>query len=250
YENADKCAWTFGSEYKATNGSLANMKLGARDYLIQQNWVNAGGGYCALSYTATADFSLSVSPTSQSVTAGKTTGAYTMTATALNGWTGTVTYSVTSVLPSGATAIISGNSITIATSNTTPAGSYSFTISGTDGTLTHTTTAALVVTVPSFTISLSPGSTSVTRPGFVQYTITLAAQPGFNDNVGLSVSGARTGLTFSIPSPQVVTGGNGTSTFTATVTTSARKGTVTVTVTGKGVNTGIAKSASATLRIQ
>lgn len=49
YENADKCAWKFGTTY-TSNGALANMKLGARDYLIQQNWVNAAGGYCALSY--------------------------------------------------------------------------------------------------------------------------------------------------------------------------------------------------------
>jgi hypothetical protein len=48
-ENADKCAWTFGTTY-AANGALANMKLGTRDFLIQQNWVNAAGGYCALSY--------------------------------------------------------------------------------------------------------------------------------------------------------------------------------------------------------
>lgn len=48
-ENADKCAWTFGSTYSA-NGALANMHLGTRDYLIQQNWVNALGGYCAKSY--------------------------------------------------------------------------------------------------------------------------------------------------------------------------------------------------------
>jgi hypothetical protein len=49
-ENADKCAWTFGTTYQAANGALANMKLGARDFLIQRNWVNAAGGYCALSY--------------------------------------------------------------------------------------------------------------------------------------------------------------------------------------------------------
>jgi hypothetical protein len=49
-ENADKCAWTFGTTYHVSNGSLANMRLGSRDYLIQQNWVNASGGYCAVSY--------------------------------------------------------------------------------------------------------------------------------------------------------------------------------------------------------
>ena len=50
YENADKCAWTFGTTYTVANGSKANMKLGPRDFLIQQNWVNAKGGYCAKSY--------------------------------------------------------------------------------------------------------------------------------------------------------------------------------------------------------
>jgi hypothetical protein len=50
YENADKCAWTFGATYTAANGSKANMNLGGKDYLIQRNWVNATGGYCALKY--------------------------------------------------------------------------------------------------------------------------------------------------------------------------------------------------------
>ena len=49
-ENADKCAWTFGTTYKASNGSLANVKLGARDFLIQRNWVNANGGYCSMTW--------------------------------------------------------------------------------------------------------------------------------------------------------------------------------------------------------
>jgi Phosphate-induced protein 1 conserved region len=49
-ENADKCAWTFGTVYTTSNGAKANMRLGSRDYLIQQNWVNALGGYCGLSY--------------------------------------------------------------------------------------------------------------------------------------------------------------------------------------------------------
>jgi hypothetical protein len=48
-ENADKCAWTFGVTYTTPNGAKANMKLGDRDYLIQRNWVNASGGYCATS---------------------------------------------------------------------------------------------------------------------------------------------------------------------------------------------------------
>jgi hypothetical protein len=49
-ENSDKCQDTYGQTYQTSNGARANMKLGVRDYLIQQNWVNDRKGYCALSY--------------------------------------------------------------------------------------------------------------------------------------------------------------------------------------------------------
>jgi hypothetical protein len=50
-ENADKCAWTFGTLSTAANGSKYNMTLGLRKYLIQQNWVNNGSqSACAMSY--------------------------------------------------------------------------------------------------------------------------------------------------------------------------------------------------------
>ncbi|PWU17690.1 MAG: hypothetical protein C5B50_10740 [Verrucomicrobia bacterium] len=61
YENADKCAWTFGTVHRLSNGAWWNMILPdptaqpgntttSRYYLIQRNWVNSGSGYCALSY--------------------------------------------------------------------------------------------------------------------------------------------------------------------------------------------------------
>lgn len=49
-ENADKCAWTFGATYTTSGGKTANVRLGARDFLLQQNWVNSGSGFCALSF--------------------------------------------------------------------------------------------------------------------------------------------------------------------------------------------------------
>lgn len=49
-ENGDLCSWRFGSVYKTSNGSYANVHLGTRDYLIQENWVNASGGFCGLHY--------------------------------------------------------------------------------------------------------------------------------------------------------------------------------------------------------
>jgi Phosphate-induced protein 1 conserved region/Divergent InlB B-repeat domain len=47
-ECADKCAWSFGTTYTAPNGSQANLHLGTRDYLVQENWVNRSLGYCAM----------------------------------------------------------------------------------------------------------------------------------------------------------------------------------------------------------
>ena len=47
-QNADKCDGEFGTTYLTTNGATANIKLGQRDYLIQQNWVNERKGRCAM----------------------------------------------------------------------------------------------------------------------------------------------------------------------------------------------------------
>lgn len=53
-ENGDLCAWTFGSYFIVANGSAANVSWVTNgtsyQYLIQQIWVNAAGGYCALSF--------------------------------------------------------------------------------------------------------------------------------------------------------------------------------------------------------
>jgi hypothetical protein len=46
-ENADRCAWTYGTVYKV-GAAMANMKLGTRDYLIQTNWVNSSTARCDL----------------------------------------------------------------------------------------------------------------------------------------------------------------------------------------------------------
>lgn len=46
YENADKCAWKWGTTYKTANGGTANVSIGGRDWLVQMNWVNSGSGGC------------------------------------------------------------------------------------------------------------------------------------------------------------------------------------------------------------
>jgi hypothetical protein len=53
-ENADKCQDAlgqpaFGPTYLTANGARANVRLGSRNFLIQQNWVNDRKGRCAMS---------------------------------------------------------------------------------------------------------------------------------------------------------------------------------------------------------
>ena len=49
YENADKCAWNFGTTQTNSNG-VYNITVGAKQFLVQQNWVNANGGSCKQSW--------------------------------------------------------------------------------------------------------------------------------------------------------------------------------------------------------
>lgn len=109
---------------------------------------------------ASANFTLSASPSSQSVTAGSNT-SYTASVSPQNGFTGTVSLSASGA-PSGVTASFSPASISggsgsstlnVTTSSSTAAGTYTLTITGTSGSLTHTAAVSLTVTAP---ISCTP----------------------------------------------------------------------------------------------
>jgi len=96
-----------------------------------------------------ADFSLSASPSSQSIRRGHST-SYTVTITPLNGFKSAVALSVAglpaqaqaSFNPSSAT---SSSTLTVNTSRTTPSNTYTLTITGTSGSLSHSTTVTLTV---------------------------------------------------------------------------------------------------------
>jgi hypothetical protein len=47
-ENAAKCVGEFGTTYTTTYGARDNLRLEARYFLIQQNWVNDRKGHCAM----------------------------------------------------------------------------------------------------------------------------------------------------------------------------------------------------------
>ncbi len=257
-ENGDKCAWTFGTTYTAPNGSKANMTLGPagnqRNYLIQQNWLNAGGGSCVLSYTTSPDFNATVSG-AQTVAPGGTSGNYTVTASAINGFTGAISWKVTPPLGITATpSTLSGNSATFtlaATVNLSP-GTYAIPITATanNGALTHTVNASLVVSAPTFSVTITPSSATVTRPasGTTTATFTVKVNPvgGFTSSVNLSVSGAGTGFTPSLGSASVAPGSS--TTLKVTVSSAARRTTRTVTVFGTAGGTSHSASANVTVQ--
>jgi subtilase family serine protease len=184
---------------------------------------------------ATANFTISATPASQTTESGTST-SYTVSIAPVNGYTGTVSFSV-SGLPAGATATFTPTSVTTSgsstlaiatTAGTTASGTFSLTISGTDGVLTHTATVTLVVS--DFTISASPSSQSANQGTTANYTVSLTPLNGFSNTVSFSISGLPAGATATFT--PVSLAGSGTSTLAITTTASTPTGSYPLTVTG------------------
>ncbi len=108
-------------------------------------------GTASVTVTAAApDFSLSAGPTPQSVRRGGTVN-YTITITQINGFSGSVSLSVSGA-PGGAQVTFTPNpatagaTLTVATRPKTSPRTYTLTITGVSGTLSHTTSVSLTVT--------------------------------------------------------------------------------------------------------
>ena len=231
-ESAGKCANTYGTTYKVASGALANVHLGNRDYLLQQNWLNVSPGSCALAYD---DFTLSASQSpltlppnsygSSSVAVGgvgpvslKVSVPGTIVATFSN--TGTDT-----------TSIQAGQSATVSlyVAPGTSAGTYTVTVTGTEGSITHSTTVTVTVPPPDFSISASPSTLSVAQASSGTSTLTTVAMNG-SGSVSFAVS-APSGITATLELRSAY-GANTSSTLTVAVGASTAPGTYTLTITG------------------
>jgi hypothetical protein len=184
------------------------------------------------------DFSISASPSSQAVTVGNNT-QYTVATTASGGFTGSTSLKVASGLPAGATASFSPTSITGSGSSTltvtagssTAPGTYTLTITGTSGSLSHSTTATLVVNAaPDFSMSAGPSSQTVAQGSGTSYTVSTTALNGFSAGVNLTVAGVPSGATAGF-NPTSVTG-SGSSMLSVTTASSTPAGSYTLTITG------------------
>lgn len=178
-------------------------------------------------------------------TSGTPTGTFTVTVTGKFGFTTTVNLSQATSPTTGLSVNCSPTSITGGSgastcnlSSTTP-GNYNVTVTGTSGTLTHSTLTIVTViqtSTPDFTITItSPPTSLVTRP--LNATITITGINGFTGTVSLT-DVVPTGLTCNAITPASLTG-SGSATATCTSQTA---GNYTLSVTGTSGSLSHSKS--------
>jgi hypothetical protein len=231
----DDCTFWYVGEYYSANSP--------------DQWHTRVGSFQLSSCSSSPDFSLAVTPTSQSAIQGTTTPGYTVTVNPANGFNSPVSLSV-SGLPSGATGTFTPNptsassTLTVTTPASTPIGSYPLTITGTSGSLTHTAAATLAVEpAGNFSLTASPASQSVAQGQGTSYAMTVNPSNGFNSPVNLSVTGLPSGVTGSF-SPNPTTAG---STLTLATHASTPPGTYTLAV--KGISGNLTRTTSVSLTV-
>jgi PKD repeat protein len=249
-------AWTFpgGSPASSSVASPGAVTYATPGSYVATFTVTDNQGLVSAPVTRTitvSDFTLSGTPASRTVVPGGGT-TYTAAVGPVNGFTGTVTFSVTG-LPSGATATFNPTSVTtsgsttmsVSTTAATPPGTYPLTIQATSGTRTRTSNVTLVVN-GDFSISATPASSTITRGGIATYTVTITGGSGFSGTVNLSVGGAPPRSTRVFNPASIVNAG--TSVLTVDTASNVQRRTRTLTITGTG--NGRTHSVKVTLIIQ
>lgn len=161
----------------------------------------------------------------------------------LNGFSGDVIVSVSN-LPNGISvsynpAVIHGgsgtSSITLTAATTLALGTYSITLTGNSGAITHSTVVPLVVndSVGDWTGYVSQAAIDVTPGNSASYTIVAQPVGAFTGDIELSVSSLPPGATASLSSATIV-GGSGSSVLTVqTANTTPQPAVYAITVTGR-----------------
>jgi hypothetical protein len=211
----------------------------------------------ALTVTAApppADFTISASPTTLSIQQGSS--GTSLISTTIVGSSGTVSLSA-GVSPSGPTvslspaAVSAGGSATLTVSigASVATGGYTVTVTGNEGSNTHSTTVAVTVTAPppppDFTISATPSSRTINRGSGTTYAISVARTGGFTGAVTFSISGlpSRTSSSFN---PNSTTGNS--STLTVSTRSRTPRGTFVLTITA--VSGSLRHTTTVTLVVQ
>ena len=246
---------TSASNTGLTTGAFTEWALnptnGPHDMVVDSSgavWIAESNGNMIAKLTLTQpDFSLNASPGSISIAQGAS-NSISITGSSLLGYSGAVTLSVTGPVPSGVTfSTFSTNPINIPSSgsasssvtvNVGPSvavGPATITVSGTDGSITHTTSFVLTVTSGAdFALSLSSPTLSVGAGGSSTDTVTVTSTGSFNSAVDLSAGSLPGGVHVGFSPSSITPSAGGTITSTATI--SVDPGTLplvsTITITG------------------
>jgi cellulose 1,4-beta-cellobiosidase len=197
-----------------------------------------------LNVIAKPDFTIAVSPATLSVAAG-TTGTATVSVGFVGGLTGSVSVSASN-LPAGVSANFAPSSVngtgTVSVSffvqPGTAAESGNVTITGTNGTLSHSATVALTVAgsgaTSGFKLTPSAATLAMAQGSSATDTITVTDMGTFNGSVMLAASGMPSGVTASFGTNPTT----GSSVVTVSAASTAAAGTFTLTISGtSGSNT-------------
>ncbi len=223
--------------------------------------INATGGgltktaAVTLVVSAQPSCTLSVNPTSLSLSAGLS-GAVQLACGSVQGtFSGPLTVSVTG-LPSGVTGQLGAAGLTAGSTGTlslgstakTTAGKYTLSIAASGSGFSQTVTLPLTITAPSlFTLTGSASSVAITAGSTGQMTVTSAHVGAFNSAIGFSVSGLPAGVTASLSKTTLAAPGDGSLTATFTVASNVAAGSYPVTVVGTGG--GVTESAPVVLTV-
>jgi uncharacterized membrane protein len=215
-------------------------------------------GGLALGAPNKPDFSLAMSPTAQSVTAGSSV-TYSVTITRQGGFSSAIALSVTGAMSGLSVSFnpaspVSGTStvLTVTASPSATAGNRSLTLTGTGGGKTKTASFSLNVqpaAQPSFNLAVSPSSQTISQDDTTSYAVSITRLNGFTSNVALSVGGLPKKTTASF-SPTAIAGPAGMgSTLTIVSQHNAEIGVFTLTITASGGSPVVTRTATVTLRI-
>jgi len=235
------------------NDLRAHVYKDQSNYIITVTACDNGGNCNDVCVSLKPDFTLSASPSSQSIVQGQLV-SYDVTVGSVCAGQSTVDLGVSSSPPPGVTWNLNTNSgnvpfnsvLTVQTTSSTPVGSYTLTITG-NATI-HTTAVTLVVTpkpsvcpplCPNFTLSITPNSMQISPESSPMSVVaTVQSWNNFTNPVTLTSSGVPSGMSLAFstnpltPSPDSAA----TSQVVISITCSAVANTYPIQITARSGN--------------
>jgi YVTN family beta-propeller protein len=168
---------------------------------------SSGSGSTGSGGGSNPDFSISVSPNALTLTAG-TSSSFQVSLSPIDGFSGSATVSV-SGLPTGVTiqpasgfsvSASSPQTVTVNIASSVTAGNYSIQVSASSGSLSHSGTVGVTVTVPvnpDFALTVNPASLSIVSGSGASFNVSIQGSGGFSGGVQIQISGLPTGSTIS-----------------------------------------------------